>query len=212
MVKTVLYEICRFRGSEISNYLDLIPKHGSPPPIILAYIDVNLQTLHSTGVLKGPVPVPVGRGPSVIQDYFRSIDGVANAVQANPPPSSPSRSAGRLTPENGRQDLKTELAVIFKKIGDKSMTHHGMECLYQFQLDHPQVDVNPFLRNTSENFRAYIEKNLKLIAEKRKIAQSESMEVEESEERLEDTPITWTEPSDGRYVANEHSYHQPINS
>lgn len=35
--------------------------------------------------------------------------------------------------------MKAELAAIFKKIGDKSLSREGMEDLYRFQQEHPAV-------------------------------------------------------------------------
>lgn len=136
----------------------------------------------------------------VIQKYFTSIDDSSEM-----PPGSPARNNGARTPVGDRQDtaaneLKTELAAIFKKIGDKRTTQNGIECLYQFQQDHPEVDVKPFLSNTSTAFQSYIERGLKLIEDRLKPSEPDPMEIDEPVEHIEDMQISWTETPD----ANQH--------
>jgi cytoskeleton-associated protein 5 len=43
MVKTVLHELVKLRGTAIKGHLSLVPIDAEPQPIILAYIDLNLQ-------------------------------------------------------------------------------------------------------------------------------------------------------------------------
>ncbi|KAK4347121.1 hypothetical protein RND71_033460 [Anisodus tanguticus] len=43
MVKTVLHELVKLRGTAIKGHLSMVPIDMQPPPIILAYIDLNLQ-------------------------------------------------------------------------------------------------------------------------------------------------------------------------
>lgn len=113
--------------------------------------------------------------------------------------------------ENASNELKTELAVIFKKIGDKKTTQSGIESLYQFQQDHPDVDVKPFLGNTSAAFQAYIEKGLKSIRDKRKTLVADPMELDEPAENVTDAQITVKESPDDRYnqPESEISEHLP---
>ena len=47
MVKTVLHELVKLRGTAIKGHLSMVPIDMEPQPIILAYIDLNLQVLHS---------------------------------------------------------------------------------------------------------------------------------------------------------------------
>ena len=168
----------------------------------------------------------------MIQEYFNSIDGCSGqGPDSRPPRTPPPRSNGSLTPiddvrpETSHNELKTELAVIFKKIGDKKMTQNGMECLYQFQQDHPEVDVKPFLNNTSAAFRSYIENGLRIIHEKLKKPEPDPMDIDDDAvEHIEDTPITWKESPDGRYLPADtearpreqqqqpSKYHQPVNT
>ncbi|GJV40353.1 reverse transcriptase domain-containing protein [Tanacetum coccineum] len=45
MLKTLLYALCKLRGTAITDHLSMVPIDMEPQPIILAYIDLNLQTL-----------------------------------------------------------------------------------------------------------------------------------------------------------------------
>ncbi|XP_024396661.1 protein MOR1 [Physcomitrium patens] len=49
MVKTLLHELVKLRGAAIKGHLSLVPIDLEPQPIILAYIDLNLQTLGTVG-------------------------------------------------------------------------------------------------------------------------------------------------------------------
>ncbi|GJV77252.1 hypothetical protein Tco_1508836 [Tanacetum coccineum] len=43
MLKTLLYELCKLCGTAIKGHLSMVPIDMEPQPIILAYIDLNLQ-------------------------------------------------------------------------------------------------------------------------------------------------------------------------
>ena len=47
------------QGTEIKQHMAGIPHNHEPAPIIHAYVDLNLQTLHSAGVISGPPPSQV---------------------------------------------------------------------------------------------------------------------------------------------------------
>ena len=57
-------------------------------------------------------------------------------------------------------DLKSQLAGIFKKIGEKATTAKGLEELYDFSRVHPTVDIQPHLARTSGAFQNYIKRGL----------------------------------------------------
>ncbi|XVF86085.1 hypothetical protein PTKIN_Ptkin18bG0013100 [Pterospermum kingtungense] len=56
MVKTVLHELVKLRGAAIKGHLSLVPIDMMPQPIILAYIDLNLETLAAARMLTSTVP------------------------------------------------------------------------------------------------------------------------------------------------------------
>ncbi|GAB2232981.1 hypothetical protein Droror1_Dr00002194 [Drosera rotundifolia] len=136
MVKTVLHELVKLRGTSIKGHLSMVPIDMDPPPIILAYIDLNLQTLAAAKMLTP--------GGVAMQNHW--ADSAAN----NPAPATNSADA----------QLKQELAAIFKKIGDKQTCSIGLYELYRITQLYPKVDIFSQLQNASEAFRTYIRDGL----------------------------------------------------
>ncbi|CAI9262994.1 unnamed protein product [Lactuca saligna] len=136
MVKTVLHELVKLRGTAIKGHLSMVPIDMEPQPIILAYIDLNLQTLAAARMLTPAGPVG--------QTHWG--DSMAN----NPMPATHSADA----------QLKQELSAIFKKIGDKQTCSIGLYELYRITQLYPQVDIFSQLQNASEAFRTYIREGL----------------------------------------------------
>ncbi|XP_075482197.1 protein MOR1 isoform X2 [Primulina tabacum] len=136
MVKTVMHELVKLRGTAIKGHLSLVPIDMLPQPIILAYIDLNLQTLAAARMLTPSGPVG--------QTHW--TDSTAN----NSAPATHSADA----------QLKQELAAIFKKIGDKQTSSIGLYELYRITQLYPQVDIFAQLQNASNAFRTYIRDGL----------------------------------------------------
>ncbi|KAL2473261.1 Protein MOR1 [Forsythia ovata] len=136
MVKTVLHELVKLRGTAIKGHLSMVPIDMQPQPIILAYIDLNLQTLAAARMLT----------PSGPAGQTHWGDSAANS----PAPATHSSDA----------QLKQELAAIFKKIGDKQTCTIGLYELYRITQLYPQVDIFAQLQNASEAFRTYIRDGL----------------------------------------------------
>ncbi|VAH65313.1 unnamed protein product [Triticum turgidum subsp. durum] len=136
MVKTVLHELVKLRGTAIKGHLSMVPIDAEPQPIILAYIDLNLQTLAAARMLT----------PSGPMGQTHWGDAASNA----PNPSIHSTDA----------QLKQELAAVFKKIGDKQTCTIGLYELYRITQLYPKVDIFAQLQNASEAFRTYIRDGL----------------------------------------------------
>ncbi|PNT59959.1 hypothetical protein POPTR_001G443200v4 [Populus trichocarpa] len=136
MVKTVLHELVKLRGAAIKGHLSMVPIDMKPQPIILAYIDLNLETLAAARMLTSTAPVG--------QNHWG--DSAAN----NSSPAAHSAEA----------QLKQELAAIFKKIGDKQTCTIGLYELYRITQLYPKVDIFAQLQNASEAFRTYIRDGL----------------------------------------------------
>lgn len=139
MVKTVLHELVKLRGTSVKGHLSMVPIDSEPQPIILAYIDLNLQTLAAT---RTHMLTPAGTGS---QGHW--LDNSGNG------PSSNSTSSAET-------QLKQELAAIFKKIGDKQTCTVGLYELYRITQLYPQVDIFSQLQNASMAFRTYIRDGL----------------------------------------------------
>ncbi|KAJ8758746.1 hypothetical protein K2173_000467 [Erythroxylum novogranatense] len=136
MVKTVLHELVKLRGAAIKGHLSMVPIDMKPQPIILAYIDLNLETLAAARMLTSTGPTG--------QTHWG--DSAANNS------STPTHSADA--------QLKQELAAIFKKIGDKQTCTIGLYELYRITQLYPKVDIFAQLQNASEAFRTYIRDGL----------------------------------------------------
>lgn len=95
MVKTVLHELVKLKGIEIKAHLSLVPgvdlggHPGRDQPIIMAYIDLNLQTMPAA-----PPPPRQEASPP--------------ACESTPPATPP--------PVTLEQIVKPQLAVIFNKV------------------------------------------------------------------------------------------------
>ncbi|KMZ71606.1 Protein MOR1, partial [Zostera marina] len=135
MVKTVLHELVKLRGTAIKGHLSMVPIDMEPQPIILAYIDLNLQTIAAARML-----TPSG---SIGQTHW------GDSVSNNPS-----------TTQSADAQLKQELASVFKKIGDKQTCTIGLFELYRITQLYPKVDIFAQLQNASEAFRTYIRDGL----------------------------------------------------
>ncbi|KAM3352111.1 hypothetical protein ACQJBY_023785 [Aegilops geniculata] len=136
MVKTVLHELVKLRGTAIKGHLSMVPIDAEPQPIILAYIDLNLQTLAAARMLTPSGPMG--------QTHW------GDCASNTPNPSIHSTDA----------QLKQELAAVFKKIGDKQTCTIGLYELYRITQLYPKVDIFAQLQNASEAFRTYIRDGL----------------------------------------------------
>lgn len=140
MVKTVLHELVKLRGTAIKGHLSMVPIDMEPQPIILAYIELNLQTLAAARMLN----------PAGAVGHSNWGDSTANGPN---PAATHSADA----------QLKQELAAIFKKIGDKQTCSVGLYELHRITQMYPQVDIFSQLQNASEAFRTYIRDGLAQI-------------------------------------------------
>ncbi|KAK8936155.1 Protein MOR1 [Platanthera zijinensis] len=132
MVKTVLHELVKLRGTAIKGHLSMVPIDSEPQPIILAYIDLNLQTLAAARML-------TPTGPHWGDTTANNTSAASHSTEAQ---------------------LKQELAAVFKKIGDKQTCTIGLYELYRITELYPKVDIFAQLQNASEAFRTYIREGL----------------------------------------------------
>ncbi|KAF8413913.1 hypothetical protein HHK36_001909 [Tetracentron sinense] len=184
MVKTVLHELVKLRGTAIKGHLSMVPIDMEPQPIILAYIDLNLQTLAAARMLTPSGPVG--------QTHW------GDSTTNNPSPATHSADAQLkvlwctfCNVKSARVQLlvlltivwlhayqyplfwllnnncvasdvtlQQELAAIFKKIGDKQTCTIGLFELYRITQLYPKVDIFAQLQNASEAFRTYIREGL----------------------------------------------------
>lgn len=152
MVKTVLYELTKVLGPGINAHLTKVPPPTfEPTPLIYAYIQLNLQSLAASGVIAPGTDAAVVEGLQSLDatdagEFGTSTLGSTGASSV--PPTTPSH------------DLKTQLAAIFRKIGDKATTAEGIEELFAFKQEQPGIDITPHLAKTSDAFQLYIQRGL----------------------------------------------------
>lgn len=200
MVKTLLHELVVLKGEAIHDALTMVP-HGdgvAPVPEVVRHIALNLSALRQAGAgamnagaaeahetvtgsqaatataragLSERPPGAENRSPN--PGLAGTPDGAprASAKQAAASPAPAPASASSPTPA----EIKSELASIFKQIGNKATTSEGLERLYRFTVRHPAVDIAPHLKKTSAAFRQYIQQGLARAAERaRRASKAES--------------------------------------
>ncbi|XP_077282854.1 msps cytoskeleton-associated protein 5 isoform X2 [Temnothorax americanus] len=78
-----------------------------------------------------------------------------------------SNNVGR-TPKHFSKSTRQQLAEIFKKIGSKEHMQEGLVQLYDFKVQYPEADVQPFLVKSHQFFQDFIEQGLREIDQARK--------------------------------------------
>ncbi|XP_049825977.1 protein mini spindles isoform X2 [Aethina tumida] len=68
------------------------------------------------------------------------------------------------------------LTEIFQKIGKQDETKDGITLLYDFMQQHPEADIDPYLKKTNKFFQDYIKTGLKDIEDERKTAKAQIVE------------------------------------
>ncbi|XP_076289585.1 msps cytoskeleton-associated protein 5 isoform X1 [Lasioglossum baleicum] len=85
----------------------------------------------------------------------------------NPRTTIKSSNSGK-TQEHLSKFTHQQLSEIFKKIGSKEHTQEGLIQLYDFKLQYPEADVQPFLIKSHQFFQDFIEQGLRNIDQARK--------------------------------------------
>lgn len=106
---------------------------------------------------------------SELLPYIRKLlnNGVGNdstGSASKPQQATPVSAEKKRMPKFSKSDHEA-LVEIFKKIGQKELTKMGLQELYNFKQENPQCDLEPFLAQSSQYFRDYIERGLRKIEE-----------------------------------------------
>ncbi|CAK9796545.1 Protein mini spindles [Anthophora plagiata] len=88
-------------------------------------------------------------------------------TNSNPRTTVRSSNTGK-TQEHLSKFIHQQLSEIFKKIGSKEHTQEGLMQLYDFKLQYPEADVQPFLVKSHQFFQDFIEQGLRDIDQARK--------------------------------------------
>ena len=89
-------------------------------------------------------------------------DSASAGSGSKPQQTAPVSAEKKRMPKFSKSDHEA-LVVIFKKIGQKELTKIGLQELYNFKQENPQCDLEPFLAQSSQYFRDYIERGLRKI-------------------------------------------------
>ena len=164
------------------------PSPKAPTPVKAAPAPVKAPTPVKAHTPVQAAPAPVQAAPAPVQAAPAPVEAAPAPVKVPSPEASTSKAAATpatapralrtpaaaATPIGGGDiemtdapaptpvsaDLKSRLAGIFKKIGEKATTARGLEELYDFSTAHPTVDIQPHLARTSGAFQNYIKRGL----------------------------------------------------
>ncbi|XP_060098733.1 cytoskeleton-associated protein 5-like [Heteronotia binoei] len=99
------------------------------------------------------------RGESELEAYLGKL------VRPSEEQDRGDREKENSLPTEGK--VNTTLADIFKKINCKETARAGLEELYGYKKQHPEADLEPFLKNCSLLFRSYVKHGLAVIESER---------------------------------------------
>lgn len=137
-VKTVLYHLVENKDEDIMKHLSLISDRQESDLV---------NYLHKLLAKKK-------------RDNFK-------AVNKNSTPEDNRHKRSRSSPLKLSKSTHEALTEIFKKIGSKEQTKEGISELYDFTQKHPEADIEPYLKNSSEFFRNYIRQGIKDLERKK---------------------------------------------
>nr|XP_054761945.1 cytoskeleton-associated protein 5-like isoform X1 [Lytechinus pictus] len=145
-VKTILHSLAKILGQKVLNHLTLIP--DTKDSEVESYLKKVLRSSSSSVSSSTSNDHINGSAPDIVRMHSDKN------VKQSPRRAVPGRT----------NDL---LAHIFQKIGSNENTREGLAELYDFKLKYPEVDIDPFLKKTSQYFQTYITHGLQNIAKER---------------------------------------------
>ncbi|KAK7077046.1 hypothetical protein SK128_006637 [Halocaridina rubra] len=137
-IKTVIHTLCKTYGTTILSHFSKIENaHGSE---LHKYLTKTLKK------------------PKSEEDCGAGDSNRLAAAQVTNESQESIKSPKRLS-----KSAHNTLSEIFRKIGSKENTKEGLIQLYDFKQKHPEADIEPFLRKSSQFFQNYIERGLKRV-------------------------------------------------
>lgn len=137
-IKTILYHLVEIKDEDIMKHLSLISDRQESD--LVSY-------LHKLLAKK--------KGDS------------RKALNKNTTPDDNRHKRNRSSPLKLSKSTHEALTEIFKKIGSKEQTKEGLSELYEFTQKHPEADIEPYLKNSSDFFRNYIRQGIKDLERKK---------------------------------------------
>lgn len=137
-IKTVIHTLCKTYGTTILSHFSKIENaHGSE---LHKYLSKTLKK------------------PKTDDDGGAGDSNRLAAAQVTTDSQDSVKSPKRLS-----KTAHNTLSEIFRKIGSKENTKEGLIQLYDFKQKHPEADIEPFLKKSSQFFQNYIERGLKRV-------------------------------------------------
>eukprot|EP01135_Chromosphaera_perkinsii_P011858 Nk52_evm1s2514 gene=Nk52_evmTU1s2514 len=187
-IKTLIHSLVKLKGEHILKHLSAVNIQTSNDLdncAVVLYIKQFLKVLEKENDPKGP-----STGIEDIQIEEPGTPFRPTAQKGND--SFEANSPMVLSPKEGQSEtaiaLNQNLSEIFVKIGSKGQTHEGLRDLYDFQLQHPEVDIKPYMSKTSEFFQGYIKRGLAQIVQERMKAKDEGEALSSSKEDSSKNP------------------------
>ncbi|XP_037945409.1 protein mini spindles isoform X2 [Teleopsis dalmanni] len=166
--------------------------------------DTPLRTIktiiHNMAKIKGNAildHLPPSAGHSELHSYLLRI--LKNLQKDGTIPSgAPQRStsAKELYSKRALSQAPEVMSQIFKLISDKETKQQGLQKLYEFKVQNPNIDISAFLKGATPNFQKYIEDGLA------EIERNSSAKVDKNVDNLGQTAVLATSSTDNRLDAN----------
>jgi cytoskeleton-associated protein 5 len=154
-LRTLLHELLRLKGPALLDHLTLVPNPcPAQPPPIFPLLHQLLQQLSTTS------PTDVASAPAQAAPISSSAAAAAAAATAAAASSSSSSTSASSADTSLGAATKSALGEILKRIGNPATTQVGLQELWQFRRKHADLDLEPYLRHTSQQFQAYIQRSL----------------------------------------------------
>ncbi|KAK9795603.1 hypothetical protein WJX73_007429 [Symbiochloris irregularis] len=198
MVKTLVHELCKALGQDIRRYMRAIPRNeGEIPPIIQAYVDLNLNILKTHDMPARNEPQASLPSSGMVRPSMAPVELPPHPDA--PPQSPPIRARGGLSPETSpdsactgsysataspderggsadaepispKEHLRAKLVSICKSLRDNNHDGANFEELSIFIEQNPDIDVMATLEgaNTSPEFCAFLTLKLDEAAKDRR--------------------------------------------
>lgn len=137
-IKTILYHLVEIRGEDIMKHLSLVTDRQESD--LVNYLNKFLTKMK--------------------EDNRKSLN-------KNTSLDDNRHKRSKSSPLKLSKSTHEALTEIFKKIGSKEQTNEGISELYEFTQKHPEADIEPYLKNSSEFFRNYIRQGIRDLERKR---------------------------------------------
>eukprot|EP00798_Chlamydomonas_sp_ICE-L_P001437 gene1437-32811_t len=177
MVKTILHEVCKFKGVALYEHARSIPGADLEPalrPIIFPYIDLNMQTIHPQahqqhGRISRSGGIPVAPGAAAVSHAAAPPPATSTATHSGQPqpassahadvPHAASAAAGATTTT---LSLAPSSDMYNQPAGDDAAARNMLAAIFKriAEKDHQALDIDSMLSSASTTFKSFIQRGL----------------------------------------------------